>query len=135
MKKLLILIIGLLIAYPLFYFVAHNNGLLYKIPYGLVAFGTYFIFLSGLTSRFKDKSWYKTLSQFTLIVTIILSIVTYETFDKLTFGSREEQTDLLAKTKSKAIGKKGTHKKWNRNIIIVIQIYHRYPPPLYHLPL
>ena len=105
MKKILILIIGLLIAYPLFYFVAHNNGFFYKIPYGLVAFGTYFIFISGLTSRFKDKSYYSTISQFVLIVTIILTIVTYETFDELTFGSRDKQTSQLAKSQNRAIGK------------------------------
>jgi hypothetical protein len=105
MKKILILLIGLLIAYPLYYYVAHNNGLLYKIPYGLVAFASYFLFFSGLTSRFKDKSYYDSLGKFTLIGSIIMTIVTYETFDKLTFGSNEEQTVMLAKSKNIAIGK------------------------------
>ncbi|MBP6386906.1 MAG: hypothetical protein KA313_03490 [Pseudarcicella sp.] len=105
MKKISILLIGLLIAYPLFCYLGHNNGVLYKIPFVLVTFITFQVFISRLLSDYEDKSWHKSVSGFTIIVVILLTVATHETFEVITYGSREDQAMMLTKSKSFAVAK------------------------------
>ncbi len=109
MKKFLILVIGLAASYPIFYFLAYNGNYIFKIIFGLVAGGSWFIFLYGLTSLLKNKSYYEELSsmltKLTLVVSLILAIVSYETFEELTFGSKKDQSEALSKSNSVAIAK------------------------------
>lgn len=100
MKKILVLLIGLAICYPLYYFVAHNNGILSKIPFAIVALVTWYLFITSIMSFLKEKSYYSSLSKLFLVLTIVLSIITYETFDRITFGSIGEQRQELEESKS-----------------------------------
>jgi predicted ABC-type exoprotein transport system permease subunit len=109
MKKLTVLIIGLALSYPIYYFLAHNGNFIFKLLFGLVAGGAWFTVLSSLLALLKNKSYYSqisaTFSQLVLVLSIILAIITYETFDSLTYGSKEQQTKLLDATKTFAIAK------------------------------
>ena len=84
MKKFLILVIGLAASYPIFYFLAYNGNYIFKIIFGLVAGGSWFIFLYGLSSLLKNKSYYEELSsmltKLTLAVSLIAKITEVEHF-------------------------------------------------------
>lgn len=95
MKKILVLLTGLAICYPLYYFVAHNNGILSKIPFAIVALVTWYLFITGIMSFLREKSYYSALTKLFLALTIALSIITYGIFDRITFGSIEEQEQKL----------------------------------------
>jgi hypothetical protein len=106
MKKLPLLIVGLLISFAIFYFFANNGGFISKIIFAIVAVLSWLIFLFELTSSLQEKSYYKELSKFTFIGSIILAILSYETFQQLVFGgTASEQHGMLTKSSSLAIGK------------------------------
>lgn len=105
MKKILYLLIGVIISYLLYYFVAHNRGFLFKIPYAIVSIGSYLFFITSFSYKLKDKSYYNIVPQFVIIISIILAIVTYEFFDDYTFGTKQDQSAKLLNSKSIAIGK------------------------------
>lgn len=105
MKKFIVPLAGLAVCYPLYYFVAHNNGILSKIPFTLVALISWYLLITNLMGFLKEKSYYSSLGKFFLALSIALSIITYGTFDRITFGSTEEQASRLEESSSFAVGK------------------------------
>ena len=105
MKKVLFCMGGIIISYPLFYFIAYNNTFIYKIPFIIVVFISYYNLFFNFFIKLRYKPIYEFLTKLNLILTIILSILTYETFENLTFGLIEKQVNLLKKSEYKTVGK------------------------------
>jgi len=117
MKKLLLSILGLIIAYFLYYYVARNHGIFGKIPFILTTFLSIWVLISEVVTRYKETPYGKSLGQFALVVTIFLTIVTYQTFDTYTLGSLEEQKALLDKSNSFAVGKILTMRHFDAQLV------------------
>ena len=105
-KKLLLSAIGFFISYLIYRFFAHNGGLISKLIYGIPAAISWYIALNALIKRFEDYHFYNSLAQYSLILSIIGAILTYEFFDKITYGGTA--SDLhpeLEKASSKSLAK------------------------------
>jgi hypothetical protein len=104
MKRILLFVVGLVISYPIFYYLAYNGSFIFKILFGIVGLGSWQILLGFITNKFKDSTFLSVISQFVFIISIALTVVTYETFHDLTFGTHKEQEKQLANSNCVAKG-------------------------------
>jgi hypothetical protein len=104
MKRILLFVIGLVISYPIFYYLAYNGNFIFKILFGIIGLGSWQILLGFITNKFKDSTFQSVISQLVFVVSIALTVVTYETFHDLTFGTHNEQEKQLANSNCVAKG-------------------------------
>jgi uncharacterized membrane protein YeaQ/YmgE (transglycosylase-associated protein family) len=106
LKTLLIFAVGMIISYLIYHFFAHNGGLISKLIYGIPAAISWFIVINALIKRFEDYHFYNSLVQLSLIISIIGAILTYEFFDKITYGGTANDLHAkLEKTSAKSFAK------------------------------
>lgn len=105
-KKILVFqILGIGISYPIFYYLAHNGGLMYVALMGLFIGIPMFLLLGKLFYGLREKPYYGQLGILKLILPILFTFLIYGAFDSLTFGSSEEQAEWLKQSKSFTKGK------------------------------
>ena len=94
-KNIVFFVLGLIISYGIYYFVARNGNIVMKLLFGGVAAFSWWSLISPLLDKIKDASFYESVYKLALVLCFPLAVLTYEQFEKHTYGSIEEQRELL----------------------------------------